>query len=79
MNFPPCPNGRFDCRFVDAGSSSTTMNSPLEFDRAGAAVGGGRNTVASVLKCAACSASWACSQTELAWAQGVEGKWEPLA
>lgn len=79
MNFPACPTGRSDCRFIDAGSTSTAMNSPLEFDRAGAAVGGGCNTVASVLKCTACGASWACSQTELALAQGVEGKWEPLA
>lgn len=75
---PDCPDKRDDCRFTDAGSSTTTLNSPIQFDRSGAPVGGGANTIAQQVKCATCGRSFACSQTELAWMRGDDQKWEPL-
>lgn len=77
--FPDCPDGRQDCRFIDAGNTSTTMHSPVQFDRSGAPVGGGMNTIAQQVQCTQCGRSWACSQSELAWARGDDAKWEPMA
>lgn len=78
MMFPACPDLRVDCRFSEAGQSSTALDSPVQYDRAGTPVAGGLNTVAVELQCGACGRRWACSQTELAWTQGVDGPWELL-
>ena len=79
MNSPACPDQRTDCRFSQTGETSTAMNSPVQFDRSGVPVAGGLNTVAVTVKCHACGREWACSQTELAWAQGAEPNWILLA
>lgn len=73
--FPECPDARSDCRFIQVSASETTLDSPLEYDRSGAPVGGGMNTVAAQFRCQACGRDWVCSQTELAWARGDQPTW----
>jgi len=72
MKMPDCPDGRDDCRFRFEGGMSTAMHSPIVYDRSGAPVGGGCNTLDQFMFCIACNRRFRASGTELEFAQGKE-------
>lgn len=82
MTYPDCPNTRHDpirmssdCRFIDEGSISTCMHSPIEYDRDGKPISGGLNRVTSSLSCSVCGRKWIETRTELERAQGKPATW----
>lgn len=75
MTYPECPDSRTDCRFSQIGGFSTSAYSPIERDRAGNAVAGGKNTCISTVRCSVCSQSWTETRTDLQIVQGVKPNW----
>lgn len=73
MNYPECE--RNDCRFQDKGCQRTLMHSPVVYDKEGKPIGGGSNTITSLVKCSTCGKVWFSKQTELEQAQGKHVDW----
>jgi len=69
---------RDDCRFVDEGSSSTLMWSPIVRDKCGNAVSGGNNTVRKAIRCLSCGKLWISSANEIDDVRGKPRDWKEV-
>ena len=63
--YPPCEDAGKDCRFISGVSHTTCLHSPLEYNREGQPVGGGRNTLTKILHCTTCNSNWVSKATEM--------------
>jgi hypothetical protein len=77
--YPECPDGRADCRFRDGGGISTSMYSPIEYDRSGVPVAGGMNRTTWNISCSVCQKRWHETRSDLERAQGKLRTWEQTA
>lgn len=77
MSYPECKTGNNDCRFVSDNSvTRTCMYSPIERDRNGNPIGGGRNITTRQLNCMACGGRWTKQYTDMQCELGQIPGWE---
>lgn len=69
---------RDDCRFVDEGSATTLMWSPIVYDKHGNPVGGGDNSVRKAVRCLSCGKTWISSAKEIDDVLGKPRDWREV-
>lgn len=66
--FPPCPDGREDCRFYIGGRSSTLIGWTQVFDREGRPLNQDPNTHKTAMSCSSCGRCWQrCERGDERW------------
>lgn len=64
------------CSFQKDGGFRTLLHSPIVYDRAGNAIGGGSNKVTSLVRCHTCGKFFSSDRTELEIAQKKPAFWK---